>query len=89
MPDAPAAGSGGEARFMRVLRDLGGQLPPDEIQAIAEYIHYSEPGLALEGLVSSLRRHNVNVSDHLRKELAYLADALEMTDYEPGKGLFW
>ncbi len=75
--------------FERVLDAVSQQLDPKEAtrlcKYVRDYLHHDEPELAFEGLVSTLRKFNVQASPSIRRDLGHLAQILGATDYPDGK----
>lgn len=70
-----------ESRVRRVVRELAGSLPEDDVDSILGLLEAGEWGIALENLCTQLDEYHVAVPLPLLDEIAQLGDKMGL---DPG-----
>jgi hypothetical protein len=65
-----------QRRLERLLNQIGGDLPPEQIEDMKELVQAGEPGVALENFCTQLFEYEVPVSLAVVAELEELGRAL-------------
>jgi hypothetical protein len=65
-----------QRRLERLLNQIGGDLPPEQIEDMKELVQPGEPGVALENFCTQLFEYEVPVSLAVVAELEELGRAL-------------